>query len=255
MCPFASLCTVSGFTVRSLRAATDPNHQSPAPAGSTDLLIGPRQTTHSPRCNQTVSSLVERGTSWNPDNKLNGCPVPPVNPDRQRIGPSVPTTGSTRETDWLPISAAEAGKKNDWLVVVLLSVWMKSHITSNVEEKRFARLHSTKKPGCDRTCRLILYRKPASSTVVLDQEKCIDSFSVENLVSRYTWVLMSSYHWFIFTYMYTTKRQHRANVAPTEVRKGQETSCLPSERVAKQPSLGFLQVRHLDQKKHTLSRT
>lgn len=73
--PFASVCTVSGFTVRSWRAAAAPHHQSPAPAGSTEPLIGPRQTV-TPSVQPDRQLIGQAVTPWSPDRQLNGCSFP-----------------------------------------------------------------------------------------------------------------------------------------------------------------------------------
>lgn len=64
-------------------AAADPHHQSPAPAGSTDPLIGPRQTLHPLGANQNGSLLVERSLRVAADELPIGCCFPPFRAARQ----------------------------------------------------------------------------------------------------------------------------------------------------------------------------
>lgn len=119
--PLAWVCTVSGFTVRSWRVAAAPHHQSPAPAGSTDPLIGPRQT---------LTPSVQ------PDKHIIGLAVTPCTADRQLIGGFFPKQIQTdgRLVLWLLLLESfrqligcyfprrRLGERCDWLVLVLLSV-------------------------------------------------------------------------------------------------------------------------------------
>lgn len=125
VCPFASMCTVSGFTIRSWRAAEPPLHQTPAPAGSTDPLIGPQQIL-------TASEQPASQTAHWLDNK---------------------SVKSRQTAGWLFFSTADRDgnlighqfprrrKRLSRLVGNVLCGWSESHVISNGTEDTYVRLY------------------------------------------------------------------------------------------------------------------
>lgn len=141
-------------------------------------------------------------------------------PDRQRIGPSALTTEGIQKTDWLSISAAEAGKK--LLVCGSVVVWMKSHITSNVEEKQFVRSRSTKnRAATDLVDYLCIVNQPCRPRKMYNFHRRTCFFVIPG---SYRAPIIG-----LFAQTFTTKRQHRANIAPTEVRMGRNVVSNPKE--------------------------
>lgn len=116
---FASACTVSGFTVRSFRVAADTHHQSPAPAGSTDPLIGPRQTL-APSEQPDRQPIGPAGAPWKPRETVHWLYTSPADPDRELICLPTVISGSTEAANWLLISAAK--QTEIWLVDVSVVV-------------------------------------------------------------------------------------------------------------------------------------